>query len=393
MSSVGRCGARALLALLALVAATPVQAHKPSDSYLTLAAHGSEVRVRWDVALRDLDDELGLDTDDDGRLTWSEVRLRWPDIDAALLASLTIGTAGRPCARDRRGVEHALDRHSDGTYAVLRYSLLCPAAVTAVDVDYRLFAIRDPTHRGVVRFTAAGAAEPLDALAVLGPDAPTRTLGHDARSRLAVLGEFVVQGIWHIWIGLDHVLFLLVLLLPSVLVRSPPGSDFAWQPVPRFATAAREVLKVVTAFTLAHSITLTLAVLGRVSVPPRVVESVIAVTVILAALNNLWPVVRDRRWLAAFAFGLVHGFGFAAALADIGLPRERLATALLGFNLGVELGQLAIVAAFVPLAYLLRTTRVYRRRVVSSGSALAAAVAAVWFVERAFDLRVWGVWT
>jgi hypothetical protein len=192
----------------------------------------------------------------------------------------------------------------------------------------------------------------------------------------------VVEGTWHIWIGFDHILFLLALLLPAVLVRA--GRD--WTPTPSLRRAGTEVLKVVTAFTLAHSITLSLAVLGFVSLPSRVVESVIAASVVLAALNNLRGTVDRRRWVMAFAFGLVHGFGFASVLADLGLPQGALALALVGFNLGVEIGQLAIVAVFLPIAFALRATAFYRVGVLRFGSLLVALLAAWWFVQRAFDL-------
>jgi hypothetical protein len=143
---------------------------------------------------------------------------------------------------------------------------------------------------------------------------------------------------------------------------------------------------IVTAFTVAHSITLTLAVLGIVSLPSRLVESAIALSVVLAALNNLRPVLRRARVAAAFAFGLVHGFGFAGALFELGLPDDALALSLASFNAGVELGQLAIVGMFLPLAFALRATVAYRRVVLRGGSVAIALVAAVWFVERAFDV-------
>ena len=147
-----------------------------------------------------------------------------------------------------------------------------------------------------------------------------------------------------------------------------------------------ETLKVVTAFTLAHSITLSLAALQVISLPSRLVESVIAASVVLAALNNLRGTVDKRRWVMAFAFGLIHGFGFASVLADLGLPQGALVLALVGFNLGVELGQLAIVAVFLPLAFWLRTTRFYRVGVLTGGSIIVALLASWWFLQRVFDL-------
>ena len=156
----------------------------------------------------------------------------------------------------------------------------------------------------------------------------------------------------------------------------------------RFGVAFCDVLRIVTAFTVAHSITLSLAVLGLVTLPSRLVESAIAASVVAAALNNIWPLVRGRRWMVAFLFGLVHGFGFASVLADLGLPQGALAVALLGFNVGVELGQLAIVAVFLPLAYALRRSWFYRRAVLVGGSLLIALLAAVWLVERVFELKL-----
>ena len=159
-----------------------------------------------------------------------------------------------------------------------------------------------------------------------------------------------------------------------------------WQPVSNRRGAAIEVFKVVTAFTLAHSVTLSLAALGVVTLPSRLVESVIAASVVLAALNNLRGTIERRRWVLAFVFGLIHGFGFASVLADLGLPQGALVLALVGFNVGVELGQLAIVAAFLPLAFSLRGTRFYRVGVLTGGSILVALIASWWFIQRAFDL-------
>ena len=150
------------------------------------------------------------------------------------------------------------------------------------------------------------------------------------------------------------------------------------------------MLKIVTAFTLAHSITLTLATLGVVTLPSRLVESAIAASVVLSALNNIFPLIESKRWMVAFAFGLIHGFGFASVLADLGLPQDALLLALVGFNLGVEGGQLAIVSAFLPIAYYLRNTQFYRRVVLFAGSIIIVLLAMVWLVERMFDLKLLG---
>jgi hypothetical protein len=148
------------------------------------------------------------------------------------------------------------------------------------------------------------------------------------------------------------------------------------------------VLRIVTAFTVAHSMTLSLAALDVVRLPSRFTESAIAASVVVAAANNVIPILREDRWVAAFALGLLHGFGFSATLVDLGLPRSSLVLTLLGFNLGVEVGQIAIVAVFLPLAFAARKTLSYRRFVLVGGSLAIVALASVWFVERAFAIRI-----
>ena len=390
-----------ILSMIFLVSASLAHAHKPSDSYLTLTPNDTRIDVRWDVALRDLDNELGLDANDDGALSWGEVRSRHRDIEAFLLPQLHVNSGPERCEiagnADKPRVVHRLDTHSDGTYAVLTYSLDCTAQPHAIEVEYRLFATTDPTHRGILRIDTAGFAGTAEGdaagqTAVLGPDRPTRKFELSRPSWPETLAEFVKQGVWHIWIGFDHILFLLALLLTCVLVRAEAGGKSVWQGVPRLRPALLDVVKIVTAFTLAHSITLTLAVLGVVSLPSRLVESAIALTVMLAGINNLMPVLRERRWVAAFGFGLIHGFGFAGVLKDLGLPPDALALSLFGFNLGVEIGQLGIVSIFFPLAYMLRFTAFYRRGVLGAGSLAIIALALIWLLERALDLKLFGAW-
>ena len=145
----------------------------------------------------------------------------------------------------------------------------------------------------------------------------------------------------------------------------------------------------VTAFTLAHSITLSIAALGLVSLPARLVESVIAASVVMAALNNLYPLVTRRLWMVAFGFGLVHGFGFASVLAGLGLPQDALLLALLGFNLGVEAGQLAIALAIMPIAFWLRQSWLYERVALQLGSLVIGALASLWLSSAPSASRSW----
>lgn len=376
---------RLVLAALAAVAAlwlgpAPARAHAPSNARLSLQAEGATVQQRWDIALRDLDRVLPLDADDDGAITWGELRAAWPRIAALADAGLQLAAPAGAC---RPGPLDAprIDTHADGTYAVLERRWQCPAdaGTAGLTLSYRLFAGSDASHRGLLQWRAGPPAAPTSLTAVLAPDAgPLRLAG--AGPAADGFAGFVGEGVHHILIGTDHVLFLLALMLPAV-VAVPTATR-------RWTTALAQVAKLVTAFTVAHSITLALAVLGIADPPPRVVESLIAASVVLAAIDNVKRFLPGVRWQLAFTFGLVHGFGFAGALKELGLDEAALARSLIGFNLGVELGQLGIVALALPLAWWVRETVFYRRVVLGGGSVAIALVAALWFAERAFDLQL-----
>ncbi len=366
------------LALLLLIASFTAQAHKPSDSYLHLNIAGAQVSGQWDIALRDLEQAIGLDTNGDGDITWGELRAHHADIAAYALARLRLAGDEQNCRLRVTG--HEVDHHSDGAYAVLRFAADCAAAPAAIEIGYQLFFDFDAQHKGLLNLEYQGKIQSL----VFTPERPRQRFVLGEMSALRQFLSYGREGVWHIWIGYDHVLFLVSLLLPAVLLRQRRQ----WLPAAHFGDAFWDVFKIVTSFTVAHSITLSLAALGAISLPSRLVESAIAASVVLAALNNLAPVVGGRRWVVAFAFGLIHGFGFASVLAELGLPRDALVLALVGFNVGVEAGQLAIVAAFLPLAYLIRASWFYRRVVLFGGSVAIAAIALVWLAERALNLKL-----
>jgi hypothetical protein len=383
-----RWGVQILWACVGLATSLGAHAHKPSDSYLSITVQpDGSVTGRWDIALRDLDFAIGLDADGDGNITWGEVRTRHPAIAAYAAARLTLATNAGACAISVG--EQVVDEHTDGAYTVMPLTFQCaPTAgaasapskvLTGLTIGYTLFADIDPQHRGLLNLSSGGATR----TAIFGPQAAVQNFELKEASRLTQLADYLREGIWHIWVGFDHILFLLSLLLPAVGLWTARR----WAPVERFGQAFWDVLKIVSAFTVAHSITLSLATLGVLTPPSRLVESSIAASVVLAALNNVFPVFHGRRWMVAFFFGLIHGFGFASVLVDLGLPQGALALALLGFNLGVECGQLAIVAAFLPVAFLLRRSWFYRRAVLTGGSLLIAVVAGMWFVERTFNVK------
>jgi len=382
-------------ALLLALAAPSAFAHKASDAYLQLQTTPDAASLRVDVALRDLDVALDLDADGDGRLNWREVRSAWPAIEAYLRANVAVEGCELPRSAQ------TLERRVDGVYAALTMQGECASAASHA-VRYTVLHEVDPTHRGLLKVMAPGAAPQLQ---VLDPRKPFEIREHAAPPVPAGLvtprnqtpvdtlpgvdvptppGGFLREGVHHIVTGYDHVLFLLCLMLPAVMRRSPRG----WEPVERVGQALMPVLGIVTAFTLAHSITLGLAAMKWVSLSPRFIEPAIAVTIVLAAVDNIRPIFRGRRALVTFLFGLIHGFGFAGVLSELNLPAADFAWALLQFNAGIELGQLAIVAVAVAMLFGLRSRPRYPAWVIGGGSLAAITVGVLWFIERTANVSL-----
>ena len=366
----------------------PAMAHKASDAYLqfTRSASGG-THLRWDIALRDLDVVLPLDADSDGELRWGEVRKALPAIDRYALAHLQWPPGCTPGAP-----EHALERRSDGAYVVLQMDATCPLTA-GFTVGYTLFADVDPTHRGLATVDLGDGSPRVRLLDPARPAAFSSSSaaaggggggGGAGAASAGGLPSFVAEGVHHILTGYDHILFLLCLLLPAVVRRV----DGRWVPVASWREALAPVLGVVTLFTLAHSITLALAAFGLVSLSSSFIEPAIALTIMVAAADNIYPVFGRLRYAITFAFGLIHGFGFAGALREVSLPPLQFAWALLKFNLGIEAGQLGIVVLVVPLLFAARRWGGYRRVVLLGGSVVAVLLAGGWLVERVFNVVV-----
>jgi hypothetical protein len=361
-----------LMWLLLLLSTGPgvASAHNLSVAHVDVRvpAEGGELEIELDLALRDLALSFPLDANHDEWVTWGELDALRPTLASAVAAGLLVNDRLGACPLQLH--ELGLRRYDDGAYASLRLLAQCRSGEGA-SITYRLLFDVDPQHRALLTLRANGGVS--TAIARAGGDgiAIPRTAGNP-------FATFAREGVVHILGGYDHLAFLLCLLLPAPLLRVAGR----WQRAPDGRAIAYQVLGLVTAFTLAHSITLAAAALGWVKPATVWVEAGIAASVVLAALNNLWPVVTRRLWLAAFCFGLVHGLGFAGALLEIGLPDQSRMFALLGFNLGVELGQLAVVAVLLPGMFALCRWRGYPRWVMGVLSGLVAVVAGYWLIQR-----------
>ena len=218
----------------------------------------------------------------------------------------------------------------------------------------------------------------------INADMPTLDINLDDPNILRAFTGTVALGMEHIFIGTDHILFVLVLLIPAVMMFSLADG---WAPVPTFRSGLWRVMKIATAFTLAHSITLTLGGLDIISLPSKFVETTIAVSIIATAFHNIKPIFANKESLIAFIFGIFHGFGFAGLLSELGVGNGQRVLSLLGFNLGVEIGQAFIILLLFPALFLLRRTSVYIPA-LRIGSIALAGVATIWALERIFETEL-----
>lgn len=397
----------AILAVWLLLYAHSAAAHQPSESVLRYDAIPENSRIksnstnadaaiwRWDIAVLDLHLLLDLDQDQNQTVTWRELNSRQSDLQALVRQTLAVNYDDRQ--QNFIVADIMLEQRGDELFAVL---LLAPSVANAANessssssfgeinllqqnqqrqqltVGTSLLEKLNPQHeillihQGQPAFTA------------VIPTGTSRTFNLSGAEQNTgfwpSFADFFVRGMLHIWEGFDHLLFLLAMLLPAVAIQSSRSENSNTK------AAFNELIKVVTAFTVAHSITLTLAALGWLQLPAQPVELLIAASIVVAALLNIVLINRHHRWPLAFLFGLLHGFGFANNLLNNELEGALLVSTLLGFNLGVEAGQLVIVMIVVPMLLLLHRywQAMYMWGILRAGSLAIAAIAIFWMFER-----------
>jgi hypothetical protein len=367
-----------VLSLCLILGSATAQAHLASDSYLRveIGADGT-VSGQWDIALRDLDVAVGLDADQDGKITWGELRARGKEVAAYAFGRLTLERGDSACRITPSAL--MVDNHAGYAYAVLPFTVAC-ATGGELSLRYRLLFDIDPSHRGLLTIVDNGQVS----TAVLTPDQPGMVLDRGPTRLVDQLAYFVALGFHHILLGYDHLLFIAVLLVMAALRRI--GGE--WTAIDRLDRVLVETIKTLTAFTLAHAIVLTPAVLGAINISGRLVQPLVAATIMAAAFDNLRPILPRLRWQVAFLFGLIHGLSFASALGPMRLPAVNLLVALGSFNLGVEGGQIALALLLVPIAFCLRYEATYRRLVAPAISIAAFVLAGIWAVESMFAIHI-----
>lgn len=364
---------------------TSAAAHELGQSYLFLRIHDDSLVYRLEITVADVERALGFGWDVDD-VTLEQVEERLDSIRAYVEPRFSMSSRGTELDHAFEGVDVRFLEIAD--YVVLTYRVDDFAEIPdAVDIRYEVLFEVARSHRNLVVIehnwrTATFNNEAIVSL-ILSPLDAEQTLDLSSSSILRGFIGFIWLGVWHIWIGIDHILFLVALVLPAVLQRR----EGRWEPVDSFRRALWNIVTIVTFFTIAHSVTLSLAALDVIRLPSRFVESIIAGSIAAAAWANLVPKLDIREWAIAFCFGLFHGFGFATVLGEIGMGREHLVLSLLGFNLGVELGQIAIICAIFPVLFVLRGSRVYPW-ILKSGSVFLIFVGLLWLFERTFEFNV-----
>jgi hydrogenase/urease accessory protein HupE len=355
----GRLLGAALLIMICVWQAAPVYAHPAPFSYIDLRLNEGQLEGLLTVHIIDLAHDLNVEPA--SNLFAPELAESKRDDILNLLRSRLLLTAdGRALDPELLSMDPLLDREA----IALRLRFQSSATPGLIKIQCALFPY-DPQHQTFLNVYEAGA---LTQQEILNKDHASFDYFTGGRQGvLAVVKKFLLSGAWHIFIGPDHILFIVgLLLMGGKLTR---------------------LLAIVTAFTIAHSVTLSLAALDLFDPPARLIEPAIALSIVYVGIDNLmvgksgWDV---RAWIAFF-FGLIHGFGFAGVLRDFGLPRQALGWSLVSFNFGVEVGQVCIVAvAASMLAALRNRSQAWGQRVAVAGSVVVIMAGTYWFIQRVF---------
>lgn len=388
-----------LLTIFTAFLPNTAEAHEPNHSYLYMRIYGEAIGGRVEVTGADINRFLGFDIDEE--LQQEDLPKYLPKLQEYIKSKVSFDADGKQYAIKFSEPEIlSLDETID--------FLRCHFDLVGIDVmpeklniEYDVFIQESEMHRGIMITEYNWKAGVVDNQSMIG-----HAFGRNNTKTELVLADkgiwkgfwaLVKLGMWHIWIGLDHILFIVALILPAVVRRRDDKEGMAiagvvddnyskqWAPVAKFKPAFFYILKIITFFTIAHSITLALAALDIVSLPSRVVETIIALSIALAALHNITPIFKAKEWIIAFLFGLFHGFGFASVLGEKGLSGDFLTISLLGFNVGVEIGQVLIICAIFPILFLLRSLKIYPK-ILLFGSIVLIFISLYWSIERGFDI-------
>ncbi len=361
-----------------------VFAHAKQENYIWLNVDEDAIVGRVEINVNDLRDKLGIDVDATGDNRIEGLKASSDSIQAFIKENFTLSdeqgelsyTFGEPSlfqeGNDFLQFPYRTDRLPVSSVITIENSLFLVPPYSDQDRFHRSMIVAEYNNVSGETFNQSNVA------IVFTPNRLVQTLDIENPGSILNWKDFLWQGIVHIAIGLDHILFLVLLLLSAVVKYE----NKRWVPVASFKAALFNTIKIVTIFTVAHSITLSLAALDLVNVPSAAVESIIALSIIAMAFNNLVPVFRAHSWVLIFAFGLFHGLGFASVMGDLQFRVGFLERILLMFNIGVEVGQITIVILLLPVLYFLSRKALYQPYILRGVSLVAIVISSYWVLER-----------
>ena len=351
-------------------------AHQTGNSYLTVSETDGRLQLEIDFIVRDLGNLLQIpgQPNEPPPAPDKLLSLQAP-ITTAIQKSLTIAVDEQ--AIPLEFLTQSVVLHNDGLYVRQRFSgSALPADAKFIVVRYEFFTQNDKLGRAFFKLVMRND----EISSVFDQTSSIQRFALGETKRWSTIGLFTKEGAKHIWEGADHLLFLLTLLLPGLMLIKPANTVITTDR----RVAEKFALKVITAFTLAHSITLACSVLGWVSLPDRFIESMIALSIMVSAALNLQNRFTFSHWKLAFVFGLIHGMGFANGLKELGLSSMYFLETLFAFNLGVELGQLsAVVLVALPVVFLVKSHEA-KTALLRWGSVAVFLMALFWLVQRLF---------
>jgi len=383
-----KIGSREWLSLSMLVVlllcSESLWAHAKQENYVWLNVDDDAIVGRVELNANDVRDKLNIDLDEQGSTRLEALYASRETIEAFIQENLVFSddtgdipyTFGEPTLFAEGGsylqFHYKTSRLPTSSVITIKNSMWLVPPYSDEDRFFRSMIVAEYNKVADQDFSQSNVAM------VFTPNRLTQTLDLENPGSILKWQDFVWQGMVHIGIGLDHILFIVVLLLGAV-VKNQGGR---WVPVDSIKAAFYNTLKIVTIFTIAHSITLTLAALDFVNVSSTIVETIIALSIIAMAVKNLFPGLSRHSWVLIFVFGLFHGLGFASVMGDLQFRVGFLERILIMFNIGVEIGQLILVALLLPVLYWIRKKTFYQPVILKGLSIVTMLISVWWVLER-----------
>jgi hypothetical protein len=370
-----------LFGVIILACQTSLYGHNLGQSYTYLKIYDDKITGRFEIILSDLNKALSTEQVREP-ITQANLVQRIDEVQEYVTENLKFHVNDKPLTIRFSQVDTL--KAKGVVFALLDFTLIEESATPdIIDIEYAVMFDVDSTYTGMVLIEQFWRGNIFN-----NESRPSLVFSDSDRNQRLDLSDYsmfsgfngiVKLGIKHIWLGIDHILFLVALILPAAMIRR----ERRWEPVSEFRSALFYVIKIVTLFTIAHTLTLSLASFDVVELPTRLVESVIAISITIAALDILYPIFKKKIAWVVFIFGLFHGFGFASVLSHLGVLGEHMVLSLFGFNLGVEIGQVVVILIIFPVLYQIRTYSFFPKVVMKFGAVALIMLSVVWFVERA----------